>query len=91
MSDDFEAVLEKDSELLGSDAVAFVHGCLDANGGVATILASRGGELTYEQEITILAALIGQTETGTDRSADQIFRDLVAERNQMASNQGERE
>lgn len=95
MSDDesleaaFQGVIEKDSQLLNSDPVAFIHGVIGEAGGVGTISASQRGEITYEQRVSILAALIAEAEVASDRSAQQLFQDLVEERNAMRSSGGD--
>jgi len=92
MSDEFDDVLsdmlETDAEVTGGAPVAFLHGVLDENGTVGTISGSRIGSLSYEQKLSILAALIAEVESVTEHSAEDVFRDLVARRNQMSESGG---
>lgn len=84
-----EGVLEQDSERLDTSAVAFMHGAIDESGGIGTIAASRSGAFTYEQQVSILAALIAEVEARSDRAAQDLFEDLVTERNAMRSAGGD--
>jgi hypothetical protein len=95
MSDDesfeaaFEEVVENDSKLLNSEPVAFIHAVVGDLGGVGTISATRHGEITYEERVSMLAALIAEVEAESDRSAEQLFHDLVEERNAMRDSGGD--
>jgi hypothetical protein len=78
-------VLEKDAELTGAEPIGFLHGVVDETGAVGTISLSRSDSLTYDRQVSILAALIAEVEANSDRSAEDVFRDLVERRNQMGS------
>ena len=66
----------------------FLFGALEDDGYILTLSGDGLSTDGYDERIAVLARFISKIEESTEKSAETIIRDLIAERNDLTDSDG---